>query len=217
MPRDVARLLGATVRQVTTTRKNGEPAIGIVATRPYDTSIDDLWDALTNPERIPRWFTPISGDLELGGRYQLEGNAGGTITECDPPRRFSLTWEMHDKVSWVDVELTPESDARTVLRLEHLGPGPDEFWEQFGPGAGGVGWDLAMFGLEQHFATGEAVRPENAMAWLGSDEGKAFIRASCDAWGDAAVAFGEDPDGARAAAERTRGFYMGEEPGSGES
>ena len=46
----------------------------------YDTGIDDLWDTVTNPERIPRWFLPISGELRVGGRYQFEGNAGGTIT-----------------------------------------------------------------------------------------------------------------------------------------
>ena len=33
------------------------------------------------PERIPRWFLPVSGDLRLGGRYQLEGNAGGEVLE----------------------------------------------------------------------------------------------------------------------------------------
>lgn len=41
-----------------------------------------MWDACTDPERIPRWFLPISGDLRLNGRYQLEGNAGGAITEA---------------------------------------------------------------------------------------------------------------------------------------
>jgi hypothetical protein len=39
----------------------------------YDTDQDDLWDAVTNIERIPRWFLPISGDLKVGGSYQLEG------------------------------------------------------------------------------------------------------------------------------------------------
>ena len=34
-----------------------------------DAAIDDVWDACTNPERIPRWFLPVSGDLRLGGRY----------------------------------------------------------------------------------------------------------------------------------------------------
>ena len=47
--------------------------------RTYDAPIDDVWDALTDPERIGRWFLPISGDFRLGGRSQFEGNAGGKI------------------------------------------------------------------------------------------------------------------------------------------
>lgn len=43
--------------------------------RSYDADIEDVWDACTNPERLPRWFLPVSGDLRLGGRYQFEGNA----------------------------------------------------------------------------------------------------------------------------------------------
>ena len=31
----------------------------------------DLWEALTSAERIPRWFAPVSGDLRLGGRFQV--------------------------------------------------------------------------------------------------------------------------------------------------
>lgn len=52
--------------------------------RIYDAPIDDIWDALTDPERIGRWFLPISGDFRLGGRYQFEGNAGGEIRACAP-------------------------------------------------------------------------------------------------------------------------------------
>ena len=54
-------------------------------TRSYATTVEDLWDAATSKERIPRWFLPVSGRLELGGRYQLEGNAGGTIRHCERP------------------------------------------------------------------------------------------------------------------------------------
>jgi hypothetical protein len=35
---------------------------------------------------------PISGDLRVGGRYRLEGNASGTIERWDPPRSFAATW-----------------------------------------------------------------------------------------------------------------------------
>jgi uncharacterized protein YndB with AHSA1/START domain len=65
----------------------GKPALVAVAIRSYDTTVADLWDAITTPERPARWFLPVEGDLKLGGRYQLKGNAGGTITHCQPPKR----------------------------------------------------------------------------------------------------------------------------------
>jgi uncharacterized protein YndB with AHSA1/START domain len=73
---------------------DGRPARLIIAARTYDTSVEDLWDAVTNIERIPRRFRPISGELQVGGgRYQLEGNARGEVLRCDPPRSFEITWE----------------------------------------------------------------------------------------------------------------------------
>ena len=58
----------------------------------YRAPIDDVWDAFTSVERIPRWFLPVSGDLRLGGRYAIEGNASGTVESCDAPRSFGVTW-----------------------------------------------------------------------------------------------------------------------------
>jgi hypothetical protein len=58
------------------------PAHVVELRRIYGAPVADVWDVCTNPERIPRWFLPISGDLRLGGRFQLEGKAGGEITEC---------------------------------------------------------------------------------------------------------------------------------------
>ena len=210
--RDVNRLFGTMTRALSTIERDGRPARALVATRSYDTSIDDLWDALTNAERIPRWFLPISGDLRPGGRYKLVGNASGEVTRCEPPREFELTWEMMGQVSWVVVRLSSEAKERTMLRLEHIAHVPDDMWDQFGPGAVGVGWDQALFGLDQHFRTSPRVRPEDAMTWVASDEGRAFIRQSSDAWGDASIAAGTDSTAARAAAERTRAFYTGDTP-----
>ena len=84
----------------------------------YATSVEDLWDAVTNAERLPRWFAPVSGDLELGGRYQVEGNAGGTIETCEPPHRFSATWEYNGQISWIAVAIRPEGEG-SRLELEH--------------------------------------------------------------------------------------------------
>jgi hypothetical protein len=72
---DVLRYIGAVTREVQNREFDGRPARVMLATCAYDTTLDDVWDAITNAARIPRWFLPISGDLRLGGRYQLEGNA----------------------------------------------------------------------------------------------------------------------------------------------
>lgn len=210
MALDVTRLIGAVTREISSCEKNGAPARVLVATRDYSTSIEGLWDALTNPERIPRWFLPISGDLRLGGRYQLEGNAGGEIVECEPPHRLGVTWEMHGQVSWVNVQLSKKSNASTHLRLEHIAQVPEEFWGQYGPGAVGVGWDQGLLGLDQHFAVHASVRPEDAMTWVQSDEGRSFIRQSSEAWCLASIAAGTEPTAARAAAKRTTAFYTGD-------
>jgi hypothetical protein len=153
---------------------------------------------------------PIEGDLNLGGRYQLQGNAGGTITACVPPRRLSLTWEFAGEVSWVDVTLDVQGDDRTRLTLEHIARVPKEFWDQYGPGAVGVGWDLGLLGLALHIETGSSKPPEESAAWMASDDGKGYVRASSDAWCEAVIASGADPEWARASAERTRRFYTGE-------
>ena len=216
MARDVSRLIGAVTRELSTIERDGRPARVLVATRSYDTSMDDLWDALTNAERIPRWFMPISGDLRVGGRYKLEGNASGQVTRCEPPREFELTWEMMGQVSWVTVQLSSQATEKTNLRLEHVAHVPDDMWDQFGPGAVGVGWDGALFGLDQYFSTGARVRPEDAAAWTASPEGREFMQKSSDAWGEASIAAGTDAASARAAAERTRAFYTGDTPAKAE-
>jgi uncharacterized protein YndB with AHSA1/START domain len=208
---DVAQVVGAVVREVRDVEKNGKPAKMVIASRVYDTGRDDLWDALTSAERIARWFLPIEGELRLGGTYQFKGNAGGTITECEKPKRLSVTWEMGPQVSWVTLHLTPKG-ARTELRLEHTAHVPPEFWEQFGPGAVGVGWDGGFLGLGRHLENPSATGgPEEGMAWAMSDEGKSFYRACSDAWYTASIASGTSPDAARAAADRTTAFYTGGE------
>ena len=74
-------------------------------------------DAVTSAERIPRWFLPVSGRLELGGRYQLEGNAGGTIRRCERPSHLGLTWELGGDVSWWRRVCAATVPAARVLRL----------------------------------------------------------------------------------------------------
>jgi uncharacterized protein YndB with AHSA1/START domain len=206
---DVARYVGAVSREVASREIEGKMARVALANRTYDTTIEDVWDALTNAERIPRWFLPITGDLKLGGRYQLQGNAGGTITSCEPPRFLAVTWEFGGGVSWVTVRLSPDAGGGTHLELEHAAHVGDDLWDQFGPGAVGVGWDLTILGLALHLETGEAFKIEVAEGWSASEEGKSYIRRASEEWCRASIAAGTPEAAAKAAAGRTTDFYTG--------
>ena len=212
---DIARAVGAVTREIATREHQGRPARVLVATRTYSTHIDDLWDAMTSAERIPRWFLPVSGELRLGGRYQLEGNASGEITACEPPRHLALTWEWGGDVSWVEVTLTESSNSGSELRLEHIAHVPDDFWDQYGPGATGVGWDLSLLALEEHFSETPSVDAESSEEWTVSEAGRAFVEQSSEAWGLASIAGGTEPSAARAAAKRITAFYTGQEEAGG--
>ena len=205
---DVESHLGAVERTVSSLERDGQPARAVTLARSYATTVRDLWDAVTNGERIPRWFLPISGELAPGGCYQLEGNAGGVITACEPLSHFALTWEFGDNVSWVAVRVSDEGAGRARLTLTHTAH-LSEHWGEYGPGAVGVGWELGLLGLAIHLAQPNEPKPDEA-AFATSPDGKAFITGSSEAWGQAAVAAGTDPDAARAAARRTTAFYTGE-------
>lgn len=104
----------------------------------YDTDIDDLWSAVTEPERLVRWWGRVEGDLRPGGEIRLfVESAGldstGRVEACEPPRRFRVTSRETDQ-SWAgsppdapppfdsvtEVTLTPDGD-RTILVIEISG------------------------------------------------------------------------------------------------
>jgi uncharacterized protein YndB with AHSA1/START domain len=201
--------LRAVVRSLTSTQRDGQEMRLLTAERRYPAGPDEVWDALTNPERIPRWFTPVTGDFRVGGHYQLENQAGGEVLRCTPPRELSLTWEFGGQVSWVDVTLTPVDD-RTHLLLEHTAPVDPKMWEEFGPGAVGIGWEMALMGLHEHLLSPESP-PGTVEAWLAGPEGRVYLvelmTGASDAWGEASIAAGTDPDQAREAAARCLAAY----------
>jgi uncharacterized protein YndB with AHSA1/START domain len=180
------------------------PAHVVELRRVYGAPAQDVWDACTNPDRIPRWFLPISGDLRLGGRFQLEGNAGGEITECEPPRRLVVTWEFAGDASIVTVDIAPTTDGAAELRLRHA-VGDNDHWATYGPGAVGVGWDLTLLGLALYLRTGASV--DDPQAFLTSPEGQAFMRRSAEDWGAAHAASGAVAATANEAAARTSTAY----------
>ena len=205
---DVETNLAATDRSVSSLERDGQPTRAVTLSRSYATTAEGLWHAVTNTDRIPLWFAPVSGELALGGRYQIEGNAGGLITTCDRPSHFALTWEFGGDVSWVEVRVSDEGAGQARLSLTHTAH-LSEHWDTFGPGAVGVGWELGLLGLALHLAHPDEPKPDEE-AFAASPDGRAFTVGSSEGWGRAAAEAGEDPDVAAASARRTAAFYTGE-------
>ena len=174
--KDILDELADTSRGVRRQRTDGTEEVVVVIRRTYDAALEDVWDAVTDPERLRRWFLPVSGDLRVGGAYQLEGNVGGEIRRCEAPSRLSVTWGMESSV--VDVRLSADGDARTVLDLEH-----SVTLEIAGSGAGalyvGPGWDVSVRGLAE-FLRGAVV--DDPAAWEGTIEGQRYSARAIDAW-----------------------------------
>jgi uncharacterized protein YndB with AHSA1/START domain len=206
---DIVREIEAVQREVGEGRLPAGVGRAIRLRRDYDAAIEDVWDALTNPERIGRWFLPISGDYRLGGRYQFEGNAGGEILACERPNRLKVTWvygqpTSDDAVSELEVRLSSTDDGATRFELEHTAVVPDEMWAEYGPGAVGVGWDQGLLGLSLHLRGGSVEDPE---AWQLSAEGREFATKSSQAWGEANRASGADPEAVARGVANSTAFY----------
>lgn len=95
------------------------------------TTCEELWGALTNPERAARWLGSLSGDLVEGGHYELvfdtsdpDGRVARVVLSCTPPHELVVTWSAPgESTSRVSVTLSTYSDG-TLLDLVHAGLRP---------------------------------------------------------------------------------------------
>lgn len=173
---DIASQLEAIARTVDKKKGESGEVVSVQMRRHYQAAIDDVWSALTDPERVERWFYPLTGDLHAGGSFQLEGNAGGDILECEPPQLLRVTFG--GPTSLVELRLTQEGDDNTVLDLEHTVP-----IEMAQSGAGalyvGPGWDGAFMALDLYL---KGVVAEDPIAAASSPEAIEFSKRSIDSW-----------------------------------
>lgn len=109
-----------------TERELGRRTIGAgdahsaIMRRVYSAPIDEVWSAITDPERINRFFLPVSGDLREGGHFSIEMNADGEILKCDPPHLLRLSWSSSQSAAPDEVEIRlTEVKGGTQLELEH--------------------------------------------------------------------------------------------------
>ncbi len=127
----------------------------------YDTDIDDLWAAITDPARLTRWHGRVDGDLRPGGEFRLYIEASdiestGRVEACEPPRRLRVTERETDESyrkgqgvppfeASLEVTLTPDGD-QTILVLEVRGMPLDKIAFY------GAGWQIHAESLAAHIA-----------------------------------------------------------------
>jgi hypothetical protein len=81
---DVTQEVNAVERSVGSRILAAGKARTVTLSRIYESPIEEVWEACTTRDGIQRWFLPILGDLTVGGRFQIEGNAGGNDREVRP-------------------------------------------------------------------------------------------------------------------------------------
>jgi len=95
-----------------------------------DTGIDDLWGALTDPDRLASWYGEVEGDLRPGGEFDLHIRLGGPrkgrVEACEPPQRLLLAMR--------DPDPQPGQPERTVIEAQLIAEGAQTrlVWETRG-------------------------------------------------------------------------------------
>lgn len=127
----------------------------------YDTDIDDLWSAITDPGRITRWYGRVEGELRPGGQFRLyvddaDSDHAGRVEECEPPRRLRVTTRETDESyqrgkgvppydEILEATLTADGD-QTVLVIEVRGMPLDAVAYY------GAGWQIHAENLAAYLA-----------------------------------------------------------------
>lgn len=96
---------------------------GVRFERRFAVPVEELWDALTRPERLARWLAPGSVGSGLESDVRLDFGEGGIVTgrvlRWEPPSLLELEWRFDGETeSVVRFELSPAGEG-TQLVLDH--------------------------------------------------------------------------------------------------
>ncbi len=103
----------------------------------------------------------VTGDLRLGGSFELDGGEHGEILRCEPPRLLRVSWLFRPEAAeWpgtseVEVRLPPGPAGDTEREAVHAAAVGEPMFPTYGPGAGGAGWDLHLLTLARFLVHGE--------------------------------------------------------------
>ncbi|HVB51775.1 MAG TPA: SRPBCC domain-containing protein [Acidimicrobiales bacterium] len=126
----------------------------------FESDRDDVWSALTNPQRLAQWYGKVEGDLRVGGEFTAfvlasEWDGRGRIEACVPQRRLEVTtWEEERAEHVVAAELIEDGNL-TVLVLEVRALPLDLVW------AYGVGWQVHLEDLGAHLSGQDSMNLPN--------------------------------------------------------
>ena len=126
----------------------------VKVSRSYRDPVEDVWDACTNAERVPRWSAGRAASCSSAGASRSRTTPAATIEGCEPPRSFSATWESAAQVSWITRDARPRpttaGPASRSSTSRSSTTSARGVWEQFGPGAVGDRLGRAVLDLTRH-------------------------------------------------------------------
>lgn len=112
--------LGTTTHELRRRTIPAGQARSAVFRRRYDASVEDVWDACTDPERLRRWYAPVEGDLRAGGSFTQGDFGPGLITRCEAPHRLTVALGGGDPApDQIELRLAALADGTTLLEFEH--------------------------------------------------------------------------------------------------
>ena len=126
----------------------------------FDTGIDDLWSAITDPLRLARWLGEVEGDLRLGGEFRarfFDGWEGtGRVEVCEPPQRLLVVTKHHRQEDEQVIEAALAADGdQTILVWEERGM-PLNLLAEYGSGIQVHVENLAAYLAGRELGDGEA-------------------------------------------------------------
>ncbi|MFI6374144.1 SRPBCC family protein [Streptomyces sp. NPDC050546] len=139
------------------TLDDGRPAVRF--SRTYDHPLDRVWQFVTDPDELERWF-PSRAEIELrpGGTVRFSGDphmadSTGRVIAVDPPRHLSFEWDGDE----LHFDLEETGDKRTRLTLTNVLQADNT------AARNGAGWEVCLTALDAR-ARGEQTAGPHAGA-----------------------------------------------------
>jgi uncharacterized protein YndB with AHSA1/START domain len=128
----------------------------------FDTDIDDVWSALTDPRRLARWLGEVEGQLRLGGEFRARFLASGwegtgRVEACEPRQRLLVRTKDAVQPDEHVIEATLTAGDQTILVIEERGMPLDKL------AAYGAGVQIHVEDLAAHIAGRE--RNDSEARW----------------------------------------------------